>query len=158
MYVQQRWSLTAFDRKKLFQWSHLREYARASLSTALRNMCTCSPVDWFLCPLARAHSLKWLHQQLISVSSHLKHYAPLKIISSMPTLCTRVAYKFGSVSFASWAKALFILWLNTIGWKGHMTCLEHMTFSLDRGSCDASVRWTSFVMVSVLASCQQLLA
>ena len=45
MYVQQSWSLTAFDRKKLFQWSHLREYARASLSTALRNMVTCSPVE-----------------------------------------------------------------------------------------------------------------
>ena len=45
MYVQQSWSLTAFDRKKLFQWSHLREYARANLSTALCNMCTCSPVE-----------------------------------------------------------------------------------------------------------------
>ena len=31
--------------KMLFQWSHLREYARASLSTALRNMCICSQVE-----------------------------------------------------------------------------------------------------------------
>jgi len=45
MWVQQIWSLTALDRIKVFQWSHLREYARTSLSTVLRNMCTCSPVE-----------------------------------------------------------------------------------------------------------------